>query len=68
MLEGVDSTVSYTPVVGIRYLCIRIEIESSEGLIILSWTYQKNPKILFYLIPEKGFILVYHIYTCNGSK
>ena len=34
MLEGVDFTVSYTPVSGIIYPCIIIVIESIEGLII----------------------------------
>ena len=34
MIEGVDFTVSYTPVVDIRYICITIAIASEEGLII----------------------------------
>ena len=34
MLEGVNFTVSYAPVDGIRYLCIIIAIDSAEGLII----------------------------------
>ena len=34
MIEGVDFTVSYSPVAGIRSLRIIIGIASSEGLII----------------------------------
>ena len=34
MIEGVDFTVSYAPVSGIRSLCIIIEIVSAEGLYI----------------------------------
>ena len=33
-LEGVDFTVSYTPVAGIHSLCIIIEIDSAEVLIL----------------------------------
>ena len=34
MLEGVDFTVSYSPVAGIRSLCIITEIASAEGLVL----------------------------------
>ena len=34
ILEGFYFTVSYAPVAGILSLCIIIEVESSEGLII----------------------------------
>ena len=34
MLEGVDFTVLYAPVTGIKYLRIIITIESEEGMII----------------------------------
>ena len=34
MIEGVDFTVSYSPMVGIKYLRIIIVVESAEGIII----------------------------------
>ena len=34
MLEGVDCTVSYSPVAGVHSLWISTEIASTEGLII----------------------------------
>ena len=50
MLEGVYFTVSYAPVEIIKSLIIIITIESTEGLLLLSWTYPMPSIILFYQI------------------
>ena len=67
MLEGVDFTVSYSPVDDIRSLCIIIAIISTEGL-IFSCTSTMSFRIPFYPTLLKEYIQVYPIYTWIGIK
>ena len=59
---------SYAPVATIISLRIIIAIASAEGLIFFPWTFPMPSKIIFFPILKNCFPLVYHIYTCIGSK
>ena len=68
ILDGFESTASYSPVAGIISLRIVIAIVSAEGLIIFILGISKSFQNTILLNPEEIFILVYHISTWNDSK
>ena len=67
MIEGVNFTVSYSPVSGIYPLCIIIAIASAEGLNIFVLDISNAFQNTVIKKPKKWSILAYRIYTWKDS-
>ena len=68
MFEGIDFTILYTPVTGVKYLRNNISIASAEFMITFLLDIHNTYQNSFLTNPKETSMFVYNIFTWIGSK